>query len=82
MLVLIPTTWISQIVPSHQYSLKVMVNLMMSIGLIKVLCLRGTGVEENADVVPDKCATNKLLLLEPATENKNYKNSEGTRRIH
>ncbi len=39
MLVLLPTTWISQIGPSHQYSLKVMVDLMMSIGLIEVLFL-------------------------------------------
>jgi hypothetical protein len=28
-----------------------------------------------------KCATNKLLLFEPTTKNKNYKKSEGTRRI-
>ncbi len=64
MLVLLPTTWISQIVPSHQYSLKVMVNLMMSIGLIEVLCLRGTGVEENADVIPgDGLETSKLMQL-------------------
>jgi len=64
MLVLLPTTWISQIVPSHQYSLKVMVNLIMSIGLIEVLCLRGTGVEENVDVVPgDGLETLKLIQL-------------------
>jgi hypothetical protein len=41
-----------------------MVNLMMSIGLIEVLCLRGTGVEENVDVVPDDgLETSKLMQL-------------------
>jgi hypothetical protein len=41
-----------------------MVNLMMSIGLIEVLCLRGTGVEENADVIPgDGLETSKLMQL-------------------